>query len=218
MRQLEAIRLLNADPIDMERRDAQVAAEQSKYNSFHVSRGRSDDEDEVFNQPVRGRMIQQTVFQGTIVRDKILRAFQEEFVPYDTSASLRIGERLGDKVEPAPVVPVPSDLQPGDIDATPVPPAHPASEPLGVLAKNELIASWTKRYRTEAGQLPLRVEGDPEVPLNPTQMRAIAMMLSERLSLVQGVSYGDFILGAAADISATRDRQDPRHHRDHQTS
>jgi hypothetical protein len=160
----------------MERNDARIAASRSHLRYF-VAPSRSD-EDEAFNEPVRGRRIDQTVLQGTNLRDKTLRAFQEDFVPYDTSASLRIGARL----------PLPRELHPGDIDATPLPPPHPFSEPSGVLARNEMIASWTKRYRADDGRPQVRVEGDPEVPLNPTQMRAIAMMLSERLSLVQGVS------------------------------
>lgn len=183
-RQLEAIRYLNADPTMMERNDAHIHASSSK-SPYTVSPYRSD-EDEAFNEPTRGRVTQQTVLQGMNLRDKLLRAFQEPFIPYDTSASLRLDDKL---ISPA-ISPIPTttDLHPGDIDATPIPPPHAPWEPLGVLAQNELIASWTKRYRADDGRPAVRVEGDPIVPLNQSQVRAIAMILSERLSLVQGVS------------------------------
>jgi hypothetical protein len=48
------------------------------------------------------------------------------------------------------------------------------------------IRSWARRY---SDLNPVRVEGDPVLSgLNATQTRAIAMMVGERISLVQGVS------------------------------
>lgn len=53
----------------------------------------------------------------------------------------------------------------------------------GLFAEDQRIHSWCERY---ARARPLRVEGDPELGLNQSQLRAVAMMLRERVSLVQG--------------------------------
>ncbi|KDQ17106.1 hypothetical protein BOTBODRAFT_106235 [Botryobasidium botryosum FD-172 SS1] len=58
-----------------------------------------------------------------------------------------------------------------------------ASRGHGIFYENQLIQSWAKRYRSEN---PLIMEGDPKLDLNASQIRAIALMLGERLSLVQG--------------------------------
>jgi hypothetical protein len=57
----------------------------------------------------------------------------------------------------------------------------------GAFSQNQMIQSWAKRYRSKD---PIVIPGDPELNLNISQIRAIAMMLGERLSLVQGVSAG----------------------------
>ncbi|WFD27604.1 hypothetical protein MNAN1_002604 [Malassezia nana] len=53
----------------------------------------------------------------------------------------------------------------------------------GLFAQDQRIHSWCERY---ARVRPLRIEGDPELGLNESQLRAVAMMLRERVSLVQG--------------------------------
>ncbi|TFK48338.1 P-loop containing nucleoside triphosphate hydrolase protein [Heliocybe sulcata] len=59
----------------------------------------------------------------------------------------------------------------------------PASE-RSILCQDMRIQSWVARYSRPN---PVRVEGDPVIAgLNDTQVRAIAMMLGHRLSLVQG--------------------------------
>jgi hypothetical protein len=78
-------------------------------------------------------------------------------------------------------------LRPEDVDATAVPTPHPVNEPASVLMRHPALKSWTERHRVKG--VPVREKGDPKVDLNPSQTRAIAMMLSERLSLVQGVSF-----------------------------
>jgi hypothetical protein len=55
----------------------------------------------------------------------------------------------------------------------------------GAFAYDGQICDWAKRYSMPN---PERKPGDPEIPLNPTQVQAIAQMLRERISLVQGVS------------------------------
>ena len=140
------------------------------------------DEEVVFEEaPPRRRKAEQTKLQGTSLRDLLLRPFQEDFVPQE-SATSQPAKALTEQHQ---IVPDPKELSPDAVDATPTP--GNSVGPLGVLARNQLIHSWTKRYRTQEGEEPLVMEGDPLVALNPTQIRAIGMMLSERLSLVQGV-------------------------------
>ena len=130
---------------------------------------------------------EQTILQGSMLRDRILRAFQEDFVPYASTASVSspsVGPKDNAKV-PDGIVQAQTELKVTDVDAVNVP-SHIAARPSGVLDRNQLIQSWTRRYRAEGDVV--KSDGDPIVPLNASQMRAIAMMFSERLSLVQGVS------------------------------
>ncbi|KAG7086568.1 hypothetical protein E1B28_002515 [Marasmius oreades] len=61
----------------------------------------------------------------------------------------------------------------------------PKSNMSGVFQNNMLIHSWAARYSKPN---PVVVEGDPALDgLNESQKRAIAMMIGERISLVQGV-------------------------------
>jgi hypothetical protein len=171
------------------------------------------------------------ILHGTNLRDKLLRAFQEDFIPYDAAAHSVDGTtvapvedpgrpRTGASLEGAhDVVQETKSLKPDDIDATPIPSTSRIDEPQGLLGRDQVIQSWTKRYRASNGKEPVAVEGDPDVPLNPSQMRAIAMMLSERLSLVQGVRkvfLHDFVFGA--ESVAAWDGKDTCHHRDDQAS
>jgi hypothetical protein len=55
----------------------------------------------------------------------------------------------------------------------------------GAFKDDMRIQSWARRY---AEVRPVRAEGDsPLSGLNETQVRAVAMMIGERISLVQGV-------------------------------
>ena len=54
----------------------------------------------------------------------------------------------------------------------------------GAFMENQLIQSWARRYRHPN---PVVVEGDPDLShLNTSQVRAVAMMIGERISLIQG--------------------------------
>jgi hypothetical protein len=64
-------------------------------------------------------------------------------------------------------------------------PSHPQRQ--GMFANDMFIMSWCRRQLRPGGTL-LEVEGDPDIRLNTSQRKAIAMMLSERVSLIQGVS------------------------------
>lgn len=52
-----------------------------------------------------------------------------------------------------------------------------------VFTSDQLIHSWAKRYTRP---LPIVLPGDPDLGLNAMQTRAVAMVLTSRLSLVQG--------------------------------
>lgn len=74
----------------------------------------------------------------------------------------------------------------GDVGTETLPelsPSGPISKP-GFFANDERIMDWVHRYSKEQ---PVIKPGDPEIKLNHSQLRAIAQMLGERISLIQGV-------------------------------
>ena len=164
--QLLAIKALNHDSLMQDMQDLQQAPSQTPRK---VAEGEDGEIDAILAGMDRARDKQlQTILNGTSTRDLLLRAFQTDYQTPESSIQLT----------PAPL---PSDLKPTDVDATPIP-THITSGQ-GILARDQLIQSWARRYR---GPKALRVEGDPIINLNPSQVRAMAMMLSERISLVQG--------------------------------
>jgi hypothetical protein len=189
-RQKEAIDRLNLDP------SSQDLAEFARRKREPPPR---TVEDEALRATRRRANPEQQVLTGTGLRDLLLRRFQADYGPAaaglgppaprpeattdtrpeattDTQPSAPAAASFADAVE----------MKPTDVDAVASPSPHEGAP--GILARNQLIQSWTRRYRAPEGREPVAVEGDPVVPLNPSQVRAIAMMLSERLSLVQGVS------------------------------
>jgi hypothetical protein len=63
-------------------------------------------------------------------------------------------------------------------------PALPSWGHEGAFAQDQRIQSWVKRH---ARPSPLHIQGDPDLKgMNTAQIRAIAAMLGERVSLVQG--------------------------------
>ena len=54
----------------------------------------------------------------------------------------------------------------------------------GIFAENQMLQSWAKRYQALD---PVVMEGDPKLELNSPQIRAVATMLANRMSLIQGV-------------------------------
>lgn len=105
----------------------------------------------------------QAVLRGTYLRDILLRSFY-----------------------------VPPPVDPNDHSDNPEMEETPSQhwskvEPSfdGIFKDNMHIQSWAERYSMIE---PLVIEGDPDLSgLNPTQVRAMAMMLKNRCSLVQGV-------------------------------
>jgi hypothetical protein len=96
-------------------------------------------------------------------------------------------------------------------------PSRISVEHEGIFRDDMRIQSWAKRHSRPH---PVKVEGDPDLSLNATQIRAIAMMIGERMSLVQGVSV-EFQnvshISSTASI-ATWDWEDQDHRRGRQAS
>jgi hypothetical protein len=64
-------------------------------------------------------------------------------------------------------------------------PAEIGAEHWGIFKGDMRIQSWARRHLRVS---PVRVEGDPELHgLNATQIRAIAMMVAQRITLIHGV-------------------------------
>lgn len=164
-KQREAIDRLNLDPVLQDQQSLPAALDDQ------------DPEDEALAVTMR-RQRPQEILIGTGLRDLILRRFQSHCQPLLTPGSGKLDEIAAQVAE----------MKPEDMEAS-TGIDYDDSSPRGILSPNKLIDSWARRYRVPEGRVPVAVEGDPHVPLNPSQTRAIAMMLSERLSLVQGVSF-----------------------------
>jgi hypothetical protein len=54
------------------------------------------------------------------------------------------------------------------------------------LLGNQLVRSWVERYRKHE---PFHLDGDPDLGLNNSQLRAVAASLGERVSVIQGVCF-----------------------------
>ena len=130
----------------------------------------------------------ETVLHGTTLRDTLLRAFQGDYVAPGSREITGIGDTLHDSLS----------SQPDDLDADVS--ALTKASSSGLLMQNQLIQSWTKRMLRNDGVAPIRLDGDPILDMNESQKRAIALMLSEKISLVQGppgtVSPAVTILGS----------------------
>lgn len=106
------------------------------------------------------------ILQGTYLRDILLRTFGDEE-----------GVDEHDALQEADDV---SYVMRSDLDHSPTEGAE------GAFKDDMRIQSWAKRYSKEN---PVVIEGDPVIEgLNDTQRRAMAMMIGQRASLVQGVS------------------------------
>ncbi|KAL4077685.1 P-loop containing nucleoside triphosphate hydrolase protein [Scleroderma citrinum] len=107
----------------------------------------------------------QYILQGTHIRDILLHSFSPR------------SESLHEPLQ-----------APDDVEYVPRERLEHRSRELrdhsGAFKDDMRIQSWASRY---ARNDPIQIDGDPPlVDLNPTQVRAIAMMLGERISLVQG--------------------------------
>lgn len=120
-----------------------------------------------FDNSDAGAKDREIIHQGTHLRDTLLRSFS----PASTSAH----EALQDADDTDYITHETlehSNREPGNHG--------------GAWKDDMRISSWARRYMCAD---PVRVEGDPILEgMNATQIRAAAMMIGERISLVQGVS------------------------------
>ncbi|KAI0728353.1 P-loop containing nucleoside triphosphate hydrolase protein [Irpex lacteus] len=106
------------------------------------------------------------ILQGTYLRDVLLRGFKgrRAIIEDEYEDDLFYADEEFDEVE--------AQEQHSKLDLS------------GLFKDDSRIASWARRYSEPD---PVWVEGDPVLAgLNATQIRAVAMMLSNRVSLVQG--------------------------------
>jgi len=98
--------------------------------------------------------------------------------------------------------------------------ASAGTESGGIFKQDQRIQSWAKRYSQHN---PMVMEGDPPlVGLNASQIRAMATMIGERMSLIQGVGP-IFVLEVRCQneltsmILASGHRKNKNHHRNYKT-
>lgn len=109
---------------------------------------------------------QEIALNGTYLRDVIL----SDFDAYSPRAALEM-----------------TDVNANTTDE----PVWPISSP-GFFANRMDIMDWALRYNRDK---PIKNIGDPKISLNNSQIRAIGHMISERISVVQGVSTSLPIFG-----------------------
>lgn len=110
----------------------------------------------------------QFVLHGTHLRDVLLRSFSSD------RPSLHVPLQPPDEVEYVPRGRLEHD-------------SREVREHGGAFKEDMHIQSWARRYSQVN---PIAIDGDPVLEgLNATQIRAIAMMIGERISLVQGVRF-----------------------------
>ena len=124
----------------------------------------------------------QYMLQGTKLRDVILRTFDPEKSPWQDHEL----QAPDDTTSPSHDV----------LEAR----GKPNFADLGAFRNDQRIMSWAKRYSKDH---PIVMDGDPPIDLNHSQRKAIATMIGERISLIQGVggktSLSFFLAKAAPD-------------------
>ena len=120
-----------------------------------------------------GESDRENVLQGTYLRDVVLRSFKSHTPPSEAEMDTEIE---ASQTEP--------QADSGSED-TPFPSLD------GIFEDDFRIHSWATRFSRPD---PIAVEGDPVLPLNATQTQAVAMMVKNRISLVQGVCRSNLIL------------------------
>ncbi|PPQ98679.1 hypothetical protein CVT24_003306 [Panaeolus cyanescens] len=114
----------------------------------------------------------QFILQGTGLRDVLLRSFKAPLSDPEASEL--------NSAEPSAT----SAVEEGH-DSSPVPSeSQLPTSPLGAFREDMRIQSWANRYSQPN---PLVIEGDPVFEhMNPSQIRAMATMIGQRISLIQG--------------------------------
>ena len=114
--------------------------------------------------------------RGTFLRDILLRSYAPKESTEDRDKEFSPDKDTSPEIE---IVATQDELADTSQESL-LPPLD------GLFKQDARIQSWAKRYSEPD---PLVIEGDPVLQgLNETQVRAIAMMLNNRLTLVQGVS------------------------------
>ena len=111
------------------------------------------------------------ILQGTGLRDVLLRSFQPQNFGQESDAT-------SDFLEGSAVVastPAPVDFSWRD---------------KGAFKDDQRIVSWAERYMKSN---PIKMDSDPPINLNESQMQAMAAMIGQRISLIQGVSVASSI-------------------------
>ncbi|KAK1220440.1 hypothetical protein PQX77_016821 [Marasmius sp. AFHP31] len=130
---------------------------------------------------------EQYILRGTHLRDVLLRSFQPSEHPHPHRALQSPDEKayVDRSVMEHPYHREMLDRETtnsqADVNSRVT---LPTSNTSGVFQNNMLIHSWATRYSRPN---PVVVEGDPPLDgMNESQIRAMAMMIGERISLVQG--------------------------------
>ncbi|KAF8305833.1 P-loop containing nucleoside triphosphate hydrolase protein, partial [Clavulina sp. PMI_390] len=112
------------------------------------------------------------ILLGTHLRDLLLKGFESK------ARSVKHDDALHVDLKPSTASKSPKDL--------PIPLVEPelaVKSPSSVLLKDDALYSWAQRYQRENPEV---LEDDPKFDLNASQVRAVACMLGNRLSLIQG--------------------------------
>ncbi|KAJ2915118.1 hypothetical protein MD484_g5315, partial [Candolleomyces efflorescens] len=124
------------------------------------------------------------VLQGTALRDVLLRGFRPEVRRKVESAKAKAGVELLEEEEGGKVVLEYEDKVDAEVTASGSEGPDASEKKLGVFAEDQRIQSWARRYSLP---VPLVMDGDMALKgMNPSQIRAMALMVGNRVSLVQG--------------------------------
>lgn len=135
--------------------------------------------------------LREWTLQGTDLRELIVPKMQEgEEVKTLNKSPRQRWEDEEDLYDDSPAaelahLPSPEAILTPDLTLTPQTSSQTALHPSELLTQNQLINSWVKRYMKDD---PMVLPGDPELGLNASQTKAVAMAIGEKLSLIQGVS------------------------------
>ncbi|GAA5985540.1 hypothetical protein JCM11641_007986 [Rhodosporidiobolus odoratus] len=149
-------------------------ARQRQRNVSHV-----EDAQQVFRQSSVASTLREWTLQGTELRELFVPSISANGSKSPSVPAGSIPMPASTVASPPPATPSLTADWPLSTNLAPADSLHPSE----LLRQNQLINSWIKRYSREE---PLAMPGDPDLGLNESQMRAIAMALGERLSLIQG--------------------------------
>ncbi|KAM0747776.1 P-loop containing nucleoside triphosphate hydrolase protein [Meredithblackwellia eburnea MCA 4105] len=121
--------------------------------------------------------LREWTLQGTELRELLVPDLNESMtaLPSEPSTSSALGKSH-------PLVEL-SHLQLPSVPTIRGPRSEEPANPTTLLRDNQMINSWIKRHSRDR---PLTIPGDPDLGLNESQTKAVAMALGERLSLIQG--------------------------------